>query len=538
MNSLTHYDSIDATDSEIPVLDESSTFEPFVEAVGDETLEPTSDASHIDDAPLAEPVEAFVEHAEELIEHAEEHSGSEGLESIAPVDDPLSVYLNQIGKIPLLSRSEEIRLAKEVERTRKAFRRGLLECGNIMQMAVDVLGRVHRGELPFDLTVQVAVSDRLEKDQIQGRLPHNLRTLEALLEWNRIDYRLVASATLPSDQRRAAWRRLVQRRRRAVRLIEELGLRTMRIERQFQPLIKLGRRVEMLLEQIRSLKADGDQSERLRTLRRELRAILRSTQQSPHGLLKRIARLRDIYRRYQEAKRGLSEGNLRLVVSIAKKHRNRGVTFLDLIQEGNAGLMRAVDKFEVRRGFKFCTYATWWIRQAVTRAVSDQARMIRVPGHMSTVIAKVQQVQGQLQHKLGRRPTVIETAEAAGTTVDETKLVLETNRAPISLDRPLGTTDDHKFGDLVPDGESPEPLHGAANTMLSSRIRELLNTLSYREREIIKLRYGLGDGYNYTLEEVASIFKVTRERIRQLEARAFDKLQSSAQGAELAAYLD
>ncbi len=272
--------------------------------------------------------------------------------------------------------------------------------------------------------------------------------------------------------------------------------------------------------------------------RRELRRLLRMTQHTTDGLQRRWDSLREALASYQEAKKGLSRGNLRLVVSIVKKYRNRGVSFLDLIQEGNAGLMRAVEKFEYRRGFKFSTYATWWIRQAVTRAVADQSRTIRVPVHMAPVIARVKQVYGRLYHDLGREPTVEETAEATGLSLDETRQILRIRQMPASLDQAVGRGEDSKFADLLTKEDAEEPAAGAGHQMLQGRIKNLLQTLGYREREIINLRYGLGDGYNYTLEEVASIFKVTRERIRQIEDRALRKLQEPSRSAELVGFLD
>jgi RNA polymerase primary sigma factor len=248
--------------------------------------------------------------------------------------------------------------------------------------------------------------------------------------------------------------------------------------------------------------------------------------------------INEIFARYQRAKRGLSEGNLRLVVSIAKKYRNRGLSFLDLIQEGNAGLMRAVDKFEYRRGFKFCTYATWWIRQAITRAVADQSRTIRIPVHMVETMSRVRNVARQLLQEYGREPTIEEIAARAGTPVDETRRVTAMSRYPISLDRPVGNSEDSHFGDLLPDTGAENPAVGAAQEMLRNRISKVLKSLSYREREIIKLRYGLGDGYSYTLEEVGHIFKVTRERMRQIEAIAVRKLQAPARSEELSGFID
>jgi RNA polymerase primary sigma factor len=453
-------------------------------------------------------------------------------------DDPVRMYLTQMGEIPLLTRQEEISLAKRIEVTRARFRSHLLECDYVIQLAVKVLKRVHAGELPFDRTVQVSVTDRLEKDQILGRFPHNLRTIEILLKQNRDDYRIATSKSYKMAQRREAWHRLGRRRRRAVKLVEELGLRTQRIEPMIRALEDFCRRVDTLKAQIEAhKKGKGYLAERKAWIV-EVRNILRATQESPRSLRNRVRHLKVVYSHYQQAKRGLSEGNLRLVVSIAKKYRNRGLSFLDLIQEGNAGLMRAVDKFEYRRGFKFCTYATWWIRQAITRAVADQSRTIRIPVHMVETMSRVRNVSRQLLQELGREPTIEETAKRAGTAVDEARRVLAMSRYPISLDRPVGNSEDSHFGDLLPDSGAENPAIGAAQEMLRGRIAKVLKTLSYREREIIKLRYGLGDGYSYTLEEVGHIFKVTRERIRQIEAKAVRKLQQPSRSQELVGFLD
>ena len=453
-------------------------------------------------------------------------------------DDPVRMYLTQMGEIPLLTRQEEIALAKQIEITRREFRHKVLECDYVMQQAVRVLRRVHQGELPFDRTVQVSVTDRLEKQQILGRLPHNLATLEVLLKRNRRDYWVATSKTRPHGQRKQAWRRLGRCRRRAVRLIEELGLRTQRIEPMINTLEDFSRRVDELKARIdEHRKAHGPPREREPWLM-EFRNILRATQETPTSLRNRVRALRRVYAQYQRAKRGLSEGNLRLVVSIAKKYRNRGLSFLDLIQEGNAGLMRAVDKFEYRRGFKFCTYATWWIRQAITRAVADQSRTIRIPVHMVETMSRVRNVARTLLQEYGREPTIEEIAARAGTPVDETRRVTAMSRYPISLDRPVGNSEDSHFGDLLPDQGAENPAVGAAQEMLRNRIAKVLKSLSYREREIIKLRYGLGDGYSYTLEEVGHIFKVTRERIRQIEAKAVRKLQAPARSEELSGFLD
>lgn len=276
---------------------------------------------------------------------------------------------------------------------------------------------------------------------------------------------------------------------------------------------------------------------RTEPVRRELHELMQKTLESPTSLRERSTRLQKQLKELERVKRQLSSGNLRLVVSIAKKYRNRGMSFLDLIQEGNTGLMRAVDKYEYRRGFKFSTYATWWIRQAITRAIADQARTIRIPVHMIDVLSKLQQTAKRLQHELGRLPTHEETALEAGIDLEESLHVLDIGRTPVSLDRPIGESEDCNFGEFVEDSHTENPLNLANNELLREKINELLQTLTYREREIVRLRYGLADGYCYTLEEVGRIFKVTRERVRQIEAKAVAKLQHPVRSIELAEYV-
>jgi RNA polymerase primary sigma factor len=451
-------------------------------------------------------------------------------------EDSLQTYLSQMGSIPLLTPPQELELAKKLESNRRRFRRGLLEFDFVLRSAVEQLAGVQSGQLRFDKTVQVSLSDRLEKHQILGRLPHNLGTLEGLLQANAEDYRL-ANSISSKRRRRAIWKRLNQRRRRAVRLVEELGLR-------LEHLIPHLDTVLAFSDRVREIRAENTPSQdRRRTLpgaqQAELREILGSVQQSARGLVRRAERLREAHARYEAAKRELCERNLRLVVSIAKRYRNRGVSFIDLIQEGNTGLMRAAEKFEYQRGFKFCTYATWWIRQAIARAVSDQCRTIRVPNHVTPEITRIRRIHGELTHQLGREPRIEETAEAAGTTIANAIAIMRMVQNPASLHAPMGKEEDHEFGDLLISQHEYQPHQGALHHMLQTRLNALLEQrLNWREREIIKLRYGLGDGYDYTLEQVAYIFRVTRERIRQIEKRAMQKLQDPRCSSDLVEFVD
>jgi RNA polymerase primary sigma factor len=454
------------------------------------------------------------------------------------IDDPVRMYLTQMGQIDLLDRRQEVSLAMKIELTRRRFRRKVLECDYAMRQVVETLKRVHSGDLPFDRTIKVSQTENLEKDKILARMPHNLRTLEPLMEANVEDFQRLSDERAEAAEKEAVRERLRLRRRKTVTLVEELSIRTQKVQPLMKKLEQISQRMNELDAEIGALSGNRIAKEERANLEKELQDLMLITLEEPASLRKRVGIMKQRFAEYEQAKRELSGGNLRLVVSIAKKYRNRGLSFLDLIQEGNTGLMRAVDKYEHRRGFKFSTYATWWIRQAITRAIADQARTIRIPVHMIETMSKLRNVSKQLLQKLGREPTIEETAKEAGYTLEETKRVLKISRQPISLDRPVGESEDSYFGDFIEDNSVESPVNAATNEMLKDKIEGVLKTLTYREREIIKLRYGLGDGYTYTLEEVGRIFKVTRERVRQIEAKAVRKLQHPVRSRQLEGFLD
>ncbi len=446
--------------------------------------------------------------------------------------DPLRLYLYQMSQFPLLSRAGELRLAKANELARNMYERAILQVEPVSRDAIERLRSLNVSGSGGERVLETSKMAGKEKEDIKQRLHPNLATAEALLRKNEEDIETLLTLDAEDPRRKEIQNCLAVRREKIATLLHELSIRSRNLKPAIHIFEKQGARLQEANELLTKLTPDDV---RRSDIEKQLQELIRATGETPDTIAAKVGGIADARKLLQEITHALTNANLRLVVSIAKKYRFRGMPFLDVIQEGNTGLTRGIEKYEYRRGYKLSTYVTWWIRQAITRAIADKARLVRVPYHMFECQSKIMRAERELLYELDRDPTEEEIAERSSLKVSEVRKLRKLARQPVSLDMPMGQYEDSSFGDFLEDESLDSPVVAAGMNMARKQIDDMLRGLTYRQRCIVELRFGLGDGNEYTLEECGRIFKVTRERIRQIEAVALKKLMKSAQDGKLSA---
>jgi len=447
------------------------------------------------------------------------------------LDDPVRMYLKQMGQVPLLTREQEVEISKRIEEAEGMVQKHISRFGFVARAHLDLAQKLLEGRERFD---RVILDKKIEsRERYMKNLPRLCKQVEQLSA--SITKRFCDLARNSSKKRSQKFRALQRTMASLQRIYPHFYLKQ-RVTEEFVHLADDAHHTSLYL-QTEIAKNPRSQKRRLQ-LQNKLRELEKSLWFSLSAYAEEYRTLKGWLRHAFKAKTEMVEANLRLVISIAKKYTNRGLSFLDLIQEGNMGLMKAVEKFEYRRGYKFSTYATWWIRQAITRSIADQARTIRIPVHMIETINKLMRVQKQLVQEYGREPTPDEVAEEVLLPVDRVRAVLKMAQQPISLQSPVGESEETNFGDFIEDRGAENPSDMTAIVLLKEKIKDVLETLTDRERQVLEQRFGLVDGYSRTLEEVGRQFQVTRERIRQIEAKALRKMRHPTRIRQLEGFLE
>ena len=447
------------------------------------------------------------------------------------LDDPVRMYLRQMGQVPLLTREQEVEISKRIEEAEGMVQKHISRFGFVARAHLELARKLLEGRERFD---RVILDKKIEsRERYMKNLPRLCKQVEQLSA--SITQKFCELAR-NSSKKRSRGMKALQKTLGSLQRIYPYFYLKQRVTEEFVHLADDAHHTSLYLR-TEIAKNPRSQKRRLQ-LQNKVRELEKSLWFSLSDYAEEYRTLKTWLRQAFKAKTEMVEANLRLVISIAKKYTNRGLSFLDLIQEGNMGLMKAVEKFEYRRGYKFSTYATWWIRQAITRSIADQARTIRIPVHMIETINKLMRVQKQLVQEYGREPTPDEVAEEVLLPVDRVRAVLKMAQQPISLQSPVGESDETNFGDFIEDRGAENPSDMTAIVLLKEKIKDVLDTLTDRERQVLEQRFGLIDGYSRTLEEVGRQFQVTRERIRQIEAKALRKMRHPTRIRQLEGFLE